>query len=282
MSVKKRKMIEIDEDLCDGCAQCIPNCPEGALQIIEGKARLVSETSCDGLGACLGHCPTGALKVIEREAEPYDELKVMEQIVRKGRATIAAHLHHLKDHGEDKYLRQARDYLSAKGLEDPLKGEGKQLKAAPHAGGCPGSRSFDLRDNVQAGPAVESGPRPSALRNWPVQLHLINPDAPYLEGADLLIAADCVPFALASFHEQLLNGKVLIILCPKLDSDMDSYVEKLAHIFKTKKIKSVTVAHMEVPCCFGALQLVKEAQAKAGTAIPVNKGVVSIRGQVKV
>jgi NAD-dependent dihydropyrimidine dehydrogenase PreA subunit len=281
MSGKKRKVIEIDEELCDGCGLCIPNCPEGALQIIEGKARLVSETSCDGLGACLGHCPTGALTVTERDAEPYDEIKVMEQIVKKGRGTIAAHLHHLKDHGEEKYLRQARDFLQSKGIEDPLKKEDKSGKAAHNGGGCPGSRSIDFSGNVPAKTEASSGPRPSALRNWPVQLHLINPDAPYLEGADLLVAADCVPFAMASFHEELLNGKVLIILCPKLDGDMESYIEKLTHIFKTKNVKSVTVAHMEVPCCFGALQLVKEAQARAGTSVPVRKVVISISGQVK-
>jgi len=221
---KIRKMIEIDEDLCDGCAQCIPNCPEGALQIIDGKARLVSETSCDGLGACLGHCPTGALKVVEREAEPY---------------------------------------------------------AAHHTGECPGSRSMYLSDNVPKAGASASGSRPSELRNWPVQLHLINPDAPYLEGADLLLAADCVPFAMASFHEEILQGRVLIILCPKLDKDSEIYIEKLAHIFATKGIKSITIAHMEVPCCFGILQLVKEAQASAGTSIPINEKIISIRGQVK-
>ncbi|MFA6035253.1 MAG: 4Fe-4S dicluster domain-containing protein [Myxococcota bacterium] len=276
----KRKVITINEDLCDGCGLCIPNCPEGALQIIDGKARLVSDVTCDGLGACLGHCPLGALLVEEREAEPYDETRALKNIIRQGPAVVAAHLKHLKDHGQDEYLKEAHEFLAAKRLPVPSMASG-----APDAAhtGCPGSRSFDIKPSPTKTGADGQGAAFTApeLLNWPVQLHLINPDVPYYDGRGLIVSADCVPFALPSFHADLLMGKTLIILCPKLDQGQDEYVEKLARIFSSNTIPEITVAHMEVPCCLGVRHLVKLAQEKAGTNIPVKDVTVTIRGAIR-
>lgn len=205
----KRDIIRIDEEKCTGCGQCIPNCPEGALQVIDGKVRLVSDLACDGLGACIGHCPEDAISIESREAEPYDERKVMETI-------------------------------------------------------------------VEAGPNVAR----AELRQWPVQLHLLNPHAPHFRGADLLIAADCVPFTCADFHDRFLKGKVLVVFCPKLDDSDDIYIEKMAEIIRHNGIKSITAAHMEVPCCFGTTRLIEEALKRSGKNITVEDYTVSIRGDL--
>ena len=252
----KRKIIEIDESKCNGCGACIPNCPEGALQVIDGKARLISDLFCDGLGACIGECPTGAIHVVEREAEPYDETRVMETIVKQGPNTIAAHLKHLKSHGEFKLFDTAVQYLKEHGLPVPT--------LAP--GGCPGL----AMKRFAAPPAPESlAGGASALRQWPIQLRLVNPAAEYFDGADLLVSADCVAHASGAFHRDLLNGRVLVVLCPKLDHDTDQYVQKLAEIFTRHEVKSVTVARMEVPCCGGTTVLVKQALELAGKDIPL-------------
>ncbi|MBI5528223.1 MAG: 4Fe-4S ferredoxin, partial [Deltaproteobacteria bacterium] len=256
------------------------NCPEGALQIIDGKVRLVSESSCDGLGACLGHCPEGALTVEEAPAEPYDEAKVMERIIGHGKNVVAAHLQHLEDHGQKEYLAQALAVLKKKGMDDPRPKKVRPMPRGHASGGCPGSRTMDMRE----GGDREEAPSPagvklrSELQNWPLQLHLINPDAPYFDGRGLVVAADCVPFAHPNFHAEYLKGNTLTILCPKLDSDQEVYVEKLTHIFKNHDIPQVTVLHMEVPCCFGVAHLVREAQTRAGTKIPVKDVTISIRG----
>ncbi|MHC5058438.1 MAG: ATP-binding protein [Planctomycetota bacterium] len=279
----KRKIISIDEEKCTGCAECIPNCPEGALQVIDGKARLVSHLFCDGLGACVGHCPTGAMTVEEREAEPYDERRVMENIVKQGPNTIAAHLSHLRGHGADDYLREAVGYLKERGIAVP-----GNTPRAPFLGGCPGTRVGELAavkaKLATAGDAPAAGPglkaeRPSRLRNWPVQLKLVPPIAPWLKGAELLIAADCVPFALPDFHEELLKGRVLLVGCPKLD-DAEAYVAKLAAVFEANDVRSVTVAHMEVPCCFGLVEIVKQAIARSGKAVPFEEVTVGVEGGV--
>jgi ferredoxin len=276
----KRKIISIDEEKCTGCAECIPNCPEGALQVIDGKARLVSDLFCDGLGACVGHCPTGAMTVEEREAEPYDERRVMENIVQAGPNTIAAHLKHLKDHGADDYLREAVAYLEEQGIDAPGKAPA-DVPEAPFLGGCPGTRVRELApaDPAPAAADAPTAKRPSHLRNWPVQLKLVPPIAPWLKGADLLIAADCVAFALPDFHEELLEGRVLLIGCPKLD-DGEAYVTKLAAVFEANAVKSVTVAHMEVPCCFGLVEIVKAAIERSGTDVPYFEVTVGIQGGV--
>ncbi|MAG78623.1 4Fe-4S ferredoxin [archaeon] len=256
----KRNIITIDEEKCNGCALCIPNCPEGALQIIDGKARLVSDICCDGLGACLGHCPEGAITIEEREAEPYDERKVMENIVKQGDNTIKAHLQHLEEHNEVEYLNQAKQYLKEQGVK-------------MEQCGCPGAqiKEFDQKetDNIE---------QTSALRQWPVQLNLLPPNAPFFNNAHLLIAADCVPFANANFHKDLLNGKALAIGCPKLDND---YKEKLTEIFKNNQVKSVTVAIMEVPCCYGLYTTVQQSIQDSEKEIPLIKEIISISGEIQ-
>jgi ferredoxin len=230
----KRKIIEIDEEKCNGCGICIPNCQEGALKVIDGKARLISDLFCDGLGACIGHCPEGAIEIIEREAEPY---KI--------------------DMGTEKFEKQEAEFS-----------------------GCPGSMARDFRDEKttkQNAPAAEA---PSELRQWPVQLHLLNPQASYLKDADLVLAADCAAFAMGSFHARYLKGKSLAIACPKLDSNMDSYIQKLTAMITTTKINSLHVIMMEVPCCGGLLQMAKMAREASGRNIPIKKSYLSIQGEV--
>jgi len=279
----KRKIIKIDEEKCDGCGLCIPDCPEGALQIIDEKARLISDLFCDGLGACLGACPRGAITVEEREAEPYDEVKVMENIVKQGPNVIQAHLHHLKEHNETELLEQAVGFLEEKGINEldisEFNKKENQNRHAHHANGCPGARAMDLParedESGQAGLKLKS-----TLRNWPVQLQLLNPHAPYLKNSDLLVSADCVPFAFAGFHQRFLKGKVMVTFCPKLDQTIEEYIEKLAIIFKDNDINSVSVVQMEVPCCGGTLRIVQEALNKAQKVIPVEKYTISISGEI--
>ncbi|MFH0917672.1 MAG: 4Fe-4S binding protein [Candidatus Omnitrophota bacterium] len=271
----RRKIITIDENKCNGCALCIPNCPEGAIQIIDQKARLISDLFCDGLGACLGHCPQGAITIEEREAQAYDEDQVMANIVKQGPNVIKAHLKHLQEHQELVYLKQAMDFLKKNKINITLKQACNH--GANSAGGCPGSRPVDLRKPQATRNAGVSLPQESELAQWPVQLHLVPAQAPYFEDADLLIAADCVPFAYANFHQDLLKGKILLVGCPKLD-DLSLYQDKLGQIFRNNNIKSVTYAHMEVPCCFGLLPIIKEAIKGAGKNIPFSDITITIKG----
>ena len=271
----KRKIIRIDADACNGCGLCLPNCPEGALQLIDGKARLVSDLFCDGLGACIGTCPLGAIHVEEREAQSYDERRVMARIVTQGANVIRAHLEHLAAHNEQAYLEQAREFLREKGI--PLPGADKDVDTA--FPGCPGSRVHDRRQEAVPAPTA-SNARSSELRTWPVQLHLLNPQASLFDGADLLIAADCVPFATASFHEDFLRGKVPVIFCPKLDQASDQYLEKLTAILSRHDVRSLHVVHMEVPCCSGTTALARQALARSGKSIPVHDYTISIRGEL--
>lgn len=279
----KRKIIKIDEDKCNGCGLCIPNCPEGALQLIDGKARLISDLSCDGLGACIGECPEGAISIIEREAEEYDEEKVMKNITEKGRNVIKAHLEHLKDHNQTEYYNQAVVYLKEKGIENPeeLKKEDTAEEQPTPYMQCPGSKILDRREEKAAvnteSPAAAGRPQ---LRQWPVQIMLVPENAPYFENADLLISADCVPFSYADFHNGLLKGKILLVGCPKLD-DAVFYRDKISGILKNNNIKSVTIAHMEVPCCFGLVKLVEDAVKSSGKNIPVKAIEVGVKGDIK-
>lgn len=217
-----RKIVHIDEEKCDGCGLCVPSCDEGAIQIIDGKAKLVAENLCDGLGDCLGECPRGAITIEEREAEEFDETAVEE------------------------HLREQLNEVAS-----PCSG-----------GGCPGSAARDLGSQVRHEAPAGGVPQASQLRNWPVQLTLVPVHAPWLDRADLLISADCVPYALGSFHSDLLAGKQVITACPKLD-DVEPYLRKLTEIFETHDIKRVTVARMEVPCCGGLTGLVQEALRRA-------------------
>lgn len=268
----KRDIITIDEDKCNGCGQCIPGCPEGALQIIDGKARLVSDLFCDGLGACIGNCPTGAIKIEEREAEAYDEYKTMENISKGGENVIKAHLKHLQDHGEKGYLTQALNYLQSQNLPTPDYLEKTQCN-------CPSTMSKKIERGNQLKIAAVTTANPE-LNNWPIQLSLMNPDAEYLNGADLVIAADCVPFSYPNFHSKFLKDKVLMIFCPKLDKTLDTYVQKLTHIFETKNIQSITIVHMEVPCCSGIEIIVKKALENAQKIITIKDYTISISGEI--
>ena len=230
----KRKIVKIDEKKCNGCGVCVPNCAEGAIKIIDGKARLVSEVYCDGLGACIGECPQGALTIEEREAAEFDEKAVERR-------------------------------LAAEKAKEPM------------PCGCPGTMSQALKP--QARPASGEGLAPSALGNWPVQLRLAPVFAPYFNGADLLISADCVAHAFADFHGRFLAGKTLVIGCPKLD-DAPLYQGKLAQILQQNQIKSVEVLYMEVPCCFGLVRLVRDAIAEAKSRVPLTLTKISIHGEI--
>ena len=272
--MSKRKIITIDSKKCNGCALCIPNCPEGAIQIIDQKARLISDLFCDGLGACIGHCPQGAITIEEREAVPYDEKKVMANIIKQGDNVIKAHLAHLKEHGEFAYLKQATDFLKEKSINISLD---QVCDHTSGGSGCPGSRMMDFRKKTPQ-TAKENLSVDSELAQWPIQLHLLPAHAPYFEDADLLIAADCVPFAYANFHQDLLKGKILLVGCPKLD-DVSLYKDKLKQIFSDNNIKSVTYAHMEVPCCFGLLPVIIEALSSTGKEIPLEEVTITIQGE---
>jgi len=275
--MEKRKIIKIDENKCNGCGLCIPNCPEGALQVIDRVVRLVSDLFCDGLGACIGHCPQGAITIEERDAEEYNEQSVMKNIVKQGKNVINAHLEHLKSHGEHEYLQEALAYLRESNMEIPCESKPGHTHGF---GGCPGSRVLDFRktpDTIKV--AQTAGRSPSELRQWPVQISLVPAHAPYFNGADLLIAADCVPFAYPDFHRDLLKGKVLLVGCPKLD-DIEVYKEKIAQIMADNDIKSITYAHMEVPCCLGLIVPIQEAIERSGRNIPLEDVVISLRGEV--
>jgi Pyruvate/2-oxoacid:ferredoxin oxidoreductase delta subunit len=268
-SLAKRNIIKIDEDKCTGCGLCVPSCAEGAIQIVDGKARLVSEKYCDGLGACLGECPEGALQVIEREVEAFDEEAV--------RAHLGSAPHHVGEPHAGHTSHSGSRPAAHKGH-----GANHQV-SAPHT--CPGARMmhFQAEEGPTAltpaavAPAAASGK--SRLTQWPVQLMLVPADAPYFKDADILVAADCVPFALAGFHEQLLKGKAVVVGCPKLD-DVGYYTKKLAQIFSSSGARSVTVATMEVPCCSGMVEAVYGALDMADRSIPVYTVTVGIRGQV--
>jgi NAD-dependent dihydropyrimidine dehydrogenase PreA subunit len=294
----KRDILKIDEEKCNGCGQCVPNCHEGALQVIDGKVRLVSELMCDGLGACIGHCPEGAITIETREAEPYNEIKVIEQMTSKGKNTIIAHLKHLKDHGEAGFLHEAVDYLNGhqenlnfsfpevqREVHNHGKAPGQHQQTHIHGhgsagGGCPGSREVVLERMGSNESHSSLGDQPSELRQWPVQMHLLNPNAPYLRGSDLLLAADCVAFSMGNFHNRHLKGKSLAIACPKLDHGSDIYVEKLTAMIDLAKVNTITVMMMEVPCCGGLLQMVKAAQSKASREVPVKQMITSLTGEI--
>lgn len=271
----KRKIIKIDQEKCNGCGLCVPNCPEGALQIIDGKARLVGELLCDGLGACIGECPEGAIIIEEREAEEYNEDKVMENVSKEGSGVITAHLKHLKDHSQKDYLNQAHKYLKKHKIDIPKEEASDELPC-----GCPGTMVRDFRKEKKAEAKVSIVSASSQLQQWPIQLQLVSPLASYFKDADLAIVADCVPFSYPNFHQRFLKGKALVIFCPKLDKTLDIYLEKLVAIFKQNNIKSITLVHMEVPCCFGLVSLVQEALKQSGKNIIIKDYTISVGGEV--
>lgn len=239
-----RSIIRIDEEKCNGCSLCILACAEGALKIVNGKAKLISDKYCDGLGACLGECPQGALTIDKREAEDFDEEAVSEHLQERGAALTGHHPHPIH-----------RTHQS-----------------------CPSAQVVRFGRNLKGKEALNAAEeKESMLSYWPVQLTLLPPNAPFFENANLLIAADCVPFAYASFHTDFLRGRALMVGCPKLD-DTEFYKKKLTEIFRQNNIKSVTVVNMEVPCCFGLYSLVKEALDSSEKKIPLRQETISIKG----
>jgi Pyruvate/2-oxoacid:ferredoxin oxidoreductase delta subunit len=242
-----RKIVKIDEEKCNGCGLCVPSCAEGAIQVINGKARLVKEQYCDGLGACLGECPQDAITIEERNVADFDA------------------------HAAEKHIEE----LKKKEVEKKL----AEKKASPQLHACPGSALRAFKPSEPAVKANETASSPSQLSTWPVQLKLVPVTAPYLNNADILIAADCVPFAFADFHSKFLAGKTLIIGCPKLD-DVSYYFDKLTDIFKVNNVNSVEVAYMEVPCCFGLVQTVRNAIEASGKDIPLMLTKIGIRGGI--
>lgn len=277
----KRKIIKIDEEKCNGCGLCIPDCPEGALKIIDGKARLISDLFCDGLGACIGSCPEDAITIEEREAEEYDEKEVMRNMVRQGKNVIKAHLEHLKEHGQSEYLEEAVDFLKERNIEIPFKEE-PLCSAHEHIASfsaCPGSKIMDFREKDKE-VKEETGKRQSQLRQWPIQLHLVSPTAPYYQGQDVILTADCVAYALGDFHKDYLKGKAIAIACPKLDEGQDVYVEKIKSWFEDAKINTLTVVIMQVPCCMGLLNLAKQAVENSKRKVPIKSIVVSLQGEI--
>ena len=285
-----REIVRIDEELCNGCGDCVPNCHEGALQIIDGKARLISELMCDGLGACLGHCPQGAITIEKREAEEYDEEVVIAQMVKSGKNTVFAHLKHLQEHGETGFLNVALTYIKANRdlmpfkiseVHELLHNDKKEQHAASAPGcGCAGSapQSFSVAGIKMA--AAPAGEVPSELTQWPVQMHLINPAASYFNGADLLVAADCAAFSYGNFHNHFIKGKKLVIACPKLDQGKDIYVQKLVKLIDDARVNTITVVIMEVPCCGGLSQMIQTAIQMASRRVPVKEVVIGIKGEV--
>jgi ferredoxin len=229
----KRNIVKIDEEKCNGCGLCIPSCAEGAIQIIDGKARLVKDIYCDGLGACLGKCPQDAISIEQRDAAEFDE-KAAEEHVKSVKSEALQHI------------------------------------------SCPSTKPMEF--NKEPSSADSVGRQECRLSTWPVQLKLMPPNAPFLQNSDLLIAADCVPFAYANFHEDMLKGRTLAVGCPKLD-DASLYRNKLAEMFRTANIRSVTVVNMEVPCCFGLHRLVEEAIELSGKKIPLKQQTISIKGE---
>ncbi|TVQ35965.1 MAG: 4Fe-4S ferredoxin [Spirochaetaceae bacterium] len=297
-----REIIEIDEEFCVGCGNCVPNCHQGALQIIDGKARLISDLMCEGIGVCVGHCPTGAMTIEKREAQPYDEEKVMQKIAAGGANVIRAHLEHLTQHGQNEYLSQAIRYLNERSIPNPLEHPPvhavRELSSGTAGGdagkqGCPGAAARTVGPVVASNSspdgrsaeccadyATESASCASRLRQWPVQLHLLNPSAAYLQGADVLLAADCTAYACGNFHKRFLRGKALAIACPKLDDGQQQYLEKLVLMIDQARINTLSVLIMEVPCCRGLLAMAKAAAERAVRRIPVKAIVLSVEGEV--
>jgi NAD-dependent dihydropyrimidine dehydrogenase PreA subunit len=238
-----RKIIKIDEDLCNGCGNCVPACAEAALEIIDGKARVIADIYCDGLGACLGECPTGALTIEERQADEFDEHAVEEMLAEKEKSPSTS----------------------------------KVLPMA--AGGCPSARMVQSFGNAPAPASIAGEPAESTLSHWPVQIMLVPPTAPFLKGADLLVIADCVPVAFPTLHRDFLQGKRVMIGCPKFD-DAEAYIDRFAQICQQSGVRSITSVVMEVPCCAALPVLVQKGMQRSGAKIPLEEVVISVRGKI--
>jgi len=281
----KRTIIKIDEEKCTGCGLCVSGCHEGALQLVDGKARMISELFCDGLGACIGDCPEGAIELEEREAEAYNETATIARIALKGENTVLAHLNHLLAHDQKEYVHEALDYLQKNNIvidHSKLKIKNHNSMNHEHHSGCPGSMAMDFREKpVET--FQNSNPQSiqaSELKQWPVQLHLLSPMAAYFKGADVLLAADCTAFSIGNFHRDFLKGKSLAIACPKLDSNKEVYVEKITSLIEDARINTLTVLIMEVPCCGGLLQMAKSALQQSTRKIPIKLLVAGLQGNI--
>ena len=269
-----RKIIKIDEDLCTGCGQCVIGCAEGALAIIDGKAKVVNEVFCDGLGACIGECPEGALEIIEREALEFDE------------EAVEIHLESLSQKEEEK-LNQAKQIVAehshqcgcASTQEDSgITLENHVVEEHSHVCGCASAETKVFNEPEEQ--TVITGKIPSALRQWPIQMHLINPAAPYFQGADVILTADCVAYALGEYHSKYLKGHSIAIACPKLDQGREIYIEKIRSWFDEAKINTLTIMMMTVPCCSGLVGLAREAAKRANRKVPIKYIVVGVQGDI--
>jgi ferredoxin len=270
-----RNIIGIDEEKCNGCGQCATACAEGAIAMVEGKAKLVSEVYCDGLGACIGECPTGALTIEQRQAQEFDPAATEQHLARRFGKLSVAPPGHTRAAPSEVEGRQGRAPVAA----------GMPLPQGGRAGGlvCPGSAPRSLRETargVHEPRAQDATETPSRLGNWPVQIMLVPPAAPYLKAARLVIAADCTAFAYADFHRRFLGSNVLLVGCPKLD-DAAFYRDKLAQLIAANDIQHIEVVYMEVPCCSGLVRVVREAIAQTGRETPLTLTKIGIRGEVK-
>jgi len=260
MTKVKRKIIEIDEELCDGCGDCIISCPEQAIQLVETpsgkKARLVKDIYCDGLGACIGSCPRDAMNIEEREVEEYNEEETIARIKEKAPEMLKTHIEHLKEY-EDELAKH------------------HSHKMPGNMPSCPSARILKWEEKDEK--TGKESRITSQLRQWPIKIHLVPPYAPYLKDAEIALVADCVPFAYPNFHQDILKGKSILIGCPKLD-DMNVYIEKLVQIINTTQPKKINIVHMEVPCCFGLIHIVKKALEQTGAQIPFETIKIGLKG----
>ena len=276
----KRTIIKINEDICNGCTICVDGCHEGALQMIDGKAVIISDLYCDGLGACIGECPVGAIELEEREAIAYSEEAVMKRIVPKGEKVISAHLKHLKDHGEMELYQQGIEYLKQNNINIEFVKQSEKINTnnEPLACGCPGTMAQSFKPIKTT---ISSATHRSELTQFPVQMHLINPQSGCFTKSDLLLAADCTAFASGGFHNSFLKGKSLAIACPKLDLKTDVYIDKLVAMIDEAKINTMTVLTMSVPCCNGLLSIALKAREKAIRNIPIKSIIITVNGEIK-
>jgi Pyruvate/2-oxoacid:ferredoxin oxidoreductase delta subunit len=276
-----RKMVKIDEEKCNGCGACVPGCAEGALAIVDGKARLVKESYCDGLGACLGECPQGAISIEERDAAEFDPAAVERHLAGGGAAAHPAPLATSPAPAAARLFGAGA--AAGRAAPSPSATQGREAPAAAHHGGCPGSRMMQFRRPPAPAATSDapptSGPAQSALNHWPVQLALLPVEAPFYQDAELVLSADCAAFALGDFHSRLLRGRALAIACPKLD-DVAPYVDKLTEILRRNRVRGLVLVHMEVPCCGGIVRLAHEAARRSGRTIPARDVTVSVSGEI--
>ncbi|OYT15541.1 MAG: 4Fe-4S ferredoxin [Bacteroidetes bacterium 4572_77] len=284
----KRDIITIDEDKCTGCGICITGCHEGALQLIDGKARLVNEIFCDGLGACIADCPEDAIRIEHKEASAYNETETMKTLLEKSDATVIAHLEHLHNHNAMDFYKEGVEYLKEQKRFDILTELGKVLDApkkiemptAPSGCGCSSSEEKEFKPQHLAAPTINNISTQSELTHWPVQLHLVSISAPFFKNPELVIMSTCGPIASPTVHQDYIRGRSVIVACPKLDRT-EPYREKLAGIFENGGIRKVLVVRMEVPCCSGLTKIIQDARGMSGKSdIIIEEHTLSLQGEL--